>query len=238
MAKLLNIKNFNKPFEIKNKTETTAEIVLYGAIGESWFEDSISAKDFHKELKALSSDVKEIHLRINSPGGDVFDGMTIYNRLKQHKAKVIVYIDGMAASIASIIAMAGDEIYLGEGSQIMIHKPWTGMYGNATDFMEVIDRLDDIEEQMVSIYSKKANIDRSEIKTLLANETWMLSDEAISYGFADEVVEQEYNVAAKWNGKLQNAAWIKNKPEDIDNSQYIQSKIEDVKKSIEETLAR
>ena len=101
MGKLLQLNN--KPFQIRVKKDSKkAEINLYATIGSSFWEDSISAKQFSDELKNIG-DVEEITLRVNSPGGDVFDGLTIYNRLKQHKAKIIVYVDGMAASIASII---------------------------------------------------------------------------------------------------------------------------------------
>ncbi len=193
---LLAKKPTQRPFEIKNKSATKAEIVLYGAIGASWFEDSISAAQFSEELKKLDSTVNEITLRINSPGGDVFDGITIYNRLKQHKAKVIVHIDGLAASIASIIALAGDEIIMGEGALYMVHLPWTFGMGNRKDFDTLTARLMDVEEQLISIYAKKTKKSRSDIRKLLEDETWMDSAQAIEEGFVDSKAGETVAIAA------------------------------------------
>ena len=111
MPKILGFKsNGQKPLRVASKSATKAEITLYSAIGEGLWGDSISAKQFSETLNSIDPAVNEITVRINSPGGDVFDGVAIYNRLKQHKAKIIVHIDGLAASIASIIALAGDKI--------------------------------------------------------------------------------------------------------------------------------
>ena len=110
--KILNFKAKGKPLQIRSESATKAEIIIYAPIGQSFWEESVSAKDFSDQLNKLEPTVNEISVRINSPGGDVFDGIAIYNRLKQHKAKKIIYIDGLAASIASIIALAGDEIII------------------------------------------------------------------------------------------------------------------------------
>lgn len=193
MPNLIEMKDFKrKPFEIKNKTETVAEIFLYAAIGESFWEDSVSAKDFKEELKKLPANIKEIQLRVNSPGGSVFDGMSIYELIKSEKnkgRKVVAYVDGLAASIASVIIMAADEIIVGDGSMVMIHKPLTGVYGNSAEMERMINILDQIENQMVSIYAKKTGLSRAEISNLLAEETWMTSDEALSKGFVDNRFE-------------------------------------------------
>jgi len=235
VPKLLDIASRKQPFAIKNKSDTKAEITLYGAIGGGFFEDTISAKQFSDELKKLPDTVKEISLRINSPGGDVFDGMTIYNRLKQHKAKVTVYVDGIAASIASIIAMAGDEIIMGEGTQIMVHLPWTFAYGNARDFEETINRLDDITEQMISIYAKKTKKSRAEIKSMLTDETWLDSETAISEGFADKVVGESLGVAAS----LIDKKWLHKTPKNIKiQDEMVRSEVTNLKNKVEAFLAR
>jgi len=234
MSKILNIKEVDTKFKIYNKSQTHAEIVVYSQIGQSWFEEGITANTFHAELKELPESVKTIDVRINSPGGDVFDGITIYNRLKQHKAKVTVYVDGLAASIASIIAMAGDEIIMSEGSLMMVHKPMTMAYGNSVELEEVIQRLDDVEEQLTNIYKRRTMKDRSEIKKMLAEETWMSADEAVEMGFADRVMETEetLNIAA-----CSNLPWMKNAPQ-VDNSKAIKRQLNKFKEDVEGFLAR
>ncbi len=226
MSKIFNL---NQPFEIRNKTATKAEIILYGAIGESWFGDAISAKQFSDELKALPDTVNEITLRINSPGGDVFDGIAIYNRLKQHKAKVTVYIDGLAASIASIIALAGDEVIIGEGALYMVHLPWTWAAGNRNDLENTINRLLDVEEQLISIYTKKSGMSRSEIKALLEKETWMDADQAIENKFVDKKAEESVPIAASI---LSKASWINKMPKMKTQEDVGKTKIEDLKNRI------
>ncbi len=191
-----------------------AEIIVYGDIGASWFGDSISAKSFSDELAALPKDTEEIHVRINSGGGDVFDGLTIYNRLKQHKAKVTVYIDGLAASIASIIALAGDSVIMGEGAMFMIHKPWTIAYGNSNDFDETSRRLLEVEDQLVNIYLRRSSLTREEVKSMLKAETWMDAQEAKKHGFVDELQEDEFPIAASTLDKV----WIAKAPKRLASS--------------------
>ena len=195
----------------QNETQTSAEITIYAAIGDYGFEDSVSARSFSDKLKGLPETITQLDIRVNSPGGDVFDGVTIYNRLKQHKANVTVYVDGMAASIASIIALAGDEVIMGEGSQLMVHKPMSGVWGNSIEMMSVVDRLDDIEEQMLSIYQRRTGMDRSELKSMLAKETWLDADEAIEFGFATRKADgtEQMRVAAC---NMDKAPWIKKTP--------------------------
>ena len=237
MGKLLNIKK-DREFKVINKSITVAEIILYADIGEDWWGDgsSVSARDFNKILKDIPDSVNEIQLRINSPGGDVFDGITIYNRLKQHKAKIVVYVDAMAASIASIIALAGDEIIFGEGASMMIHKPWTRATGNSNDIMNVVDRLDEVEEQLVGIYARRTGMERAELKDLMAKETWFDAEQAIEAGFADRAMEQgeDFNVAASLDG----ASWIRNKPNFKNFNDIVKKEINTCKDDIENYLAR
>lgn len=234
MGDLIKVSN-KKPFSIKCKSQTQAEIIIYDAIGpyDDWGE--ISAKMIDRELKALPDTVNQIDVRINSPGGDVFEGFTIYNRLKQHKATIKVYVDGLAASIASIIAMAGDDIIMGEGSLMMIHRPWTFTAGDVSDLENTIDRLLDIEEQLVKVYQKKTGLDRSEIKSMLAAETWMDADQALEQGFVTELFESEEQIAAS---AIDKSKWIRNKPRVDDETKIVKSKITNFKKDIQGYLAR
>lgn len=225
---------------IFNSTKTKAEILLYGAIGASMWDDSyISAKDFSDKLKELPSSVKEIDLRVNSPGGSVFEGMTIYQRLKDHSAKVNVFVDGIAASIASIIAMAGDTITIGEGGFFMIHKPWTCACSNAFGLERQIEILDKIESQMVSIYARRTGMTVTEVQTMLLEDKdhWFTSEESVEKGFADETSDpsSQLKVAAMF---LPKADWLKTKPTiDVSNKE-IKNDLKNYKNSIDVFLAR
>lgn len=237
MPKLIELPKNNKSFSIINKTETSAEILLYSSIGESYFEDSISAKQFSEELKKLPSSVKEITLRVNSPGGSVFDGMTIYERLKTHPAKVTAYVDGLAASIASIIIMAADEIIVGEGAAIMIHKPMSFVAGNSLELERMIDVLDKIENQMINIYAKKTGMSRSEISSALAKETWYTSDEAIEAGLASKKFEakETLQIAASM---IENCPWFRNKPKIKNKNELVREKLKEFNNKAKDFLNR
>ena len=238
MPKILDFRaKSQQPFSIRaGKDKKSAEIVLYGSIGESWFGDSITAKQFSDEMKNLDPNVEEINVRINSPGGDCFDGITIYNRLKQHKAKIIVHIDGLAASIASIIALAGDEVIMGEGALYMVHLPWTFAMGNRMELDSTINSLMDVEEQMISIYSRKSKLSRSEVKKLLEAETWMDASEAIDKGFVDKKADEALPIAAS----AFDQKWIRKGPKSGFKSE--QAAVDTVKndliKKIQERTAR
>jgi len=224
MPKLIDLPE-KKKFEIKNKTETVAEVLLYGAIGEDMWGDSISAKAFTDALKKVPSSVKTIELRVNSPGGSVFDGMTIYERLKNHSAKVVAYVDGLAASIASIIIMAADEVVIGDGGMVMIHKPLSGLYGNSDDMERMIDILDKIESQMVGIYAKKTGLSRAEISAALSKETWYTADEAIEMGYADKLVASSESLQIAASAMAQNCPWLKNAPQMKSKNELVRQKI-------------
>lgn len=174
------------------------EIILYAGIGDDFWGDGsyVSARDFDKKLKELPSNVDHIELRLNSPGGSVFDGITIYERLKQHKAKVTVYVDGLAASIASVIALAGDEVIIGEGAFFMIHQPMTWSYGNVQEHERTIDVLSRIENQMMGIYLDKTDLTRAQLLDMISKDTWINSDEAIEWGFADKKSESGSEMSA------------------------------------------
>lgn len=165
-----------------------AEIYLYGVIGETWFGDGISAKRFADDLKGLGK-VKTIDLRINSEGGDVHAARAMYSLLVAHAARVIVHIDGLAASAASVVAMAGDEVEIAEGGFLMIHEAWTVAGGRAADFRRAADLLDTVNEQITATYAARTKADVAQIKAWMEAETWFTGAEAVAAGFADRAVD-------------------------------------------------
>lgn len=160
-----------------------AKLTIYGDIGESWWGESISANDVKNALDGIEA--KKIDVHINSYGGDVFDGVSIYNQLKNHEAEVTVYVDGLAASAASLIAMAGDKIVMNTGSQLMIHEASTFAYGNKNDIQKTLGALESIDKSIVDIYMTRYTGEREEIETMLTGETWFTSNEAVDIGLAD-----------------------------------------------------
>lgn len=183
------------------------EIYLYGAIGADWFGDGISAKVFADDLKKLGA-VSTIDVRINSEGGDVFAGKAMYSLLKEHKAKVIVHVDGLAASAASFIAMAGDEIEIDEGAFVMIHDAYGGARGRAKDLRDYADLLDSVNATIVDTYVARTKNDAATIKKWMDEETWMAGKDAVARGFADRLSGGK----AKARASIANAAIYSNLP--------------------------
>lgn len=178
------------------------ELLLYGIISDvSWWGDEITPKQFKQDLDALG-DIDELRVYINSDGGDVFAGQAIHSMLKRHKARVIVYVDGLAASIASVIAMAGDVVRMPRNAMMMIHNPWTFTWGNAEQLRKVADDLDVIRESIVAAYEDKSGLTRDELIPMLDAETWLTADEAVSKGFADEIEEAKKVAASLTGGRL------------------------------------
>jgi ATP-dependent Clp endopeptidase proteolytic subunit ClpP len=170
-----------------------AEIVIYDEIGAF----GIPAKAFLDELKALGP-IAELTLRINSPGGSVFDGVAIYNALKRHDAAITVWIDGIAASIASMIAMAGDEVVMPENAMLMLHDPSGLVMGTASDMRAMAEALDRMKAGMVAAYRDKSGRDSPEIEAVMADETWLSAEEAVALGLADRV-EAPVRMAAQFD---------------------------------------
>lgn len=168
-----------------NKTsDQNAEVFLYGDIG-GWM-DGIGADEFAREIAGLS--VETIDVRLNSGGGSVFEGQAIYNALNRHPAKIIMNIDGIAASIASVIAMAGDQINITEGSHVMIHKPWSMAMGDAESMRKEAEVLDSLESGIVDIYAARTGKDRKQLENWIGAETWFKGQAAVDAGFADAVI--------------------------------------------------
>lgn len=179
-----------KYFQIKKKTDKKGEILIYGDIvSEEWFTNDITAPGFKQQLDELGN-VSEIDVHINSSGGNVFEGHAIYNMLKMHKAKINIYIDALAASIASVIAMSGDTIFMHKNSFLMIHNSWIMTVGNAKELRDTADLLDKTDEASNQAYLDRAlNISEEELKELLDAETWLTASEALEKGFIDEILE-------------------------------------------------
>ena len=177
-----NLKNM---LEIKNFTDTTCDLYFYGDIVDSWlgaWDDTDQYPQAIKEFLDQAKD-KDINIYINSGGGSVFSGMAIYNMLKRHKGYKTVYIDGLAGSIASVIALAGDKVVIPSNAYFMIHKPWCSSAGNSNDFREMANTLDKIEEGIINVYSENLaeGVNIEDIKSMVNDETWLTGVEASKY---------------------------------------------------------
>src|SRR5699024_9980734 len=179
------LKKIPEKFNVKhNGEEKITEITIYGVIGDSWWSDSFSANDIDKALNEAGDN--DIIVNLNSPGGDAFDGISIFNRLKRHSGKITIHVDGWACSAASVIAMAGDEIMMELGSMMMIHEASSIVWGSKTDMRKEADVLDELEEGIIDIYMTKANIKREEVREKVDAETWFSASTAVELGFADK----------------------------------------------------
>lgn len=179
--------NNRKPTFSVTCAADTAEIYIYDAIGQDWF-GGISATMVKDELAKIKN-VKEITIHLNSPGGDVFEGNAIYNLLNAHKATKYVEIDGLAASMGSVIAMVGDEIRMAENAMMMIHDPRGGMFGTSAELRKQADLIDAVKDSLVGTYVARTGKTEKVVAALMADETWMSAKEAVEMGFATSVTE-------------------------------------------------
>lgn len=164
-----------------------ANINIYGDITSwEWLESDVSSYTLSKEIEGL--DVDTINVYINSYGGEVAEGLAIYTALKRHKAKIKTFCDGFAASIASVIFMAGDERIMSNASLLFIHNAWTIAEGNANDFRKQAEDLDKITQASINAYMNHVNITEEELKEMLDNETWITPQDALNMGFATAIV--------------------------------------------------
>ena len=193
----------NSWYTIRAQAQTQAvgaEVLIYDEIGAY----GISAKGFLAELGALP-DGTPIDLRLNSPGGSVFDAVAIYNAIKRHSGTVTVWIDGIAASAASYIAMAGDEVVMPENAFLMIHDPAGLVMGSATDMRAMAEALDKVKGSLLQGYAAKSGRSPEEIAPLMAAETWLDAKDALDLGFADRIAEP-VRIAAQFDvGRFRNA---------------------------------
>lgn len=174
------------------KTEEGRTLYLDGYIAEeSWFEDDVTPKVFKEELEA---EIGDITVFINSPGGDCFAASRIYTMLKEYEGKVTVKIDGIAASAASVIAMAGDEVFMSPTAMLMCHNPSTIVWGEVLDMKKGIEVLSEVKESIINAYELKTGLSRSKISTMMDKETWMSAGKALELGFCDDVLYTEEKV--------------------------------------------
>lgn len=202
-----------KAAKFTNKGKT-AEIWIYDDIGEGFF-GGISAKAFAEDMKEIKS-VEQITLYINSAGGSVFEGLSIYNQLVRHPALITVEIDGLAASISSLIAMSGDTINIAENAMMMIHKPLGGVMGTAEDMRSVADTLDKIQETLVETYVARSGQDSSVIQEMVDAETWLTAAEVLEHGLVDNITEAK-KLAAYVDVKKHN---FRNMPKELPTAIY------------------
>ena len=182
------------------KEKQTATLNIYGDIASCEMCGEVSAVSLSKQLEALG-DVNQIDVYINSYGGEVAEGLAIYNALRRHKAKVTTYCDGFACSIASVIFMAGDKRIMNESSLLMIHNAWTKAMGNSAELRKQADDLEKITQASVAAYKSHSSLSEEEIKALMDAETWILPEEALFYGFATAIEKAE-------NKKASQSAWL------------------------------
>lgn len=209
------------------RTEQNATINIYGDITSWAWEElgEVSAVNLSKQLDALG-DVDQIDVYINSYGGEVAEGLAIYNALRRHKAKITTHCDGFACSIASVIFMAGDERVMNESSLLMIHNAWTCVAGNADELRKQAEDLEKITQASVEAYKANSSLSEEEIKELMDAETWILPSEALEYGFAT-AIESGTNSNAKQNAFVQLFDIIKahqeaEKPEEEINEEEVE----------------
>lgn len=199
--------------DIENKT---ADIYIYGDITSwPWLESDVSSYTLSKELQELDESIEEINVYINSYGGEVAEGLAIYNALKRHKAKIKTYVDGFACSIASVIFAAGDERIMTDTSLLMIHNAWTWASGNAEELRKQADDLEKITQASINAYMDIVNISQDELKEMMDNETWLNGEEAFKIGFATKLVEVEEKEVATQSIRKSLMQKITKKPERI-----------------------
>jgi ATP-dependent Clp protease protease subunit len=189
-----------KFWEVKAKANKTGELLIYGDItSTSYWGDEITPKAIDSAMKELG-DIDTLNVYVNSGGGSVFAGMAIFNIIKRCKATTKnAYVDGLAASISSVIPLACDKVYMPSNSMMMVHLPSGGMRGNAEEMRKMADTLDKVRDTIIEVYKEKTGKDEEELKALMEAETWMTAKEAIEMGFADEL-QAEVKIAASTDG--------------------------------------
>ncbi|MDQ2822743.1 MAG: Clp protease ClpP [Pseudomonadota bacterium] len=173
---------------VRAAADDVASISIYEQIGASWDGSGITASRISGILRSLGA--RDIVVNVNSPGGDFFEGVAIYNLLRQHKAKVTVQVMGLAASAASVIAMAGDEILMGEGSFLMIHNAWAVAVGNRHDFLAASDQLAPFDAAMAEVYAARSGLSVEEAAAMMDKETWIGATQAIKDGMATGMIDR------------------------------------------------
>lgn len=172
-------------FDIQNKSEEAGEIHIYGSVtDQKWMNEDMTPAEFRDKINAFKA-IKKVDLYVNSAGGGVFAGLTIYNMIKRFTGEVIAHVDGVAGSIASVIVMAASKIHMPKNAMMMIHNPMAVAGGDAEEMRKVADALDKVKETIVATYKEHTGIEDKRIKKMMDAETWMTGEEAVALGFAD-----------------------------------------------------
>lgn len=183
MGKEVKVEKF---YQLKQSDESNTDLFVYGDITSLKWEDSdIGAFDIAKELSEVTTESLTVH--INSYGGEVAQGLAMYNLLKQFKGNVTTVCDGFACSAASVVFMSGKSRIMNKASLLMVHNAWTYTYGNAEQLRKAADDLDKVTEPSIQAYMEETGLSREAIVLLLKNETWLTPDEALEYGFATQI---------------------------------------------------
>jgi len=207
---LLNLKQGRRDwYSIKNQSADTAEVYIYDEIG--YF--GITASDFVKDLQNVSA--RSIELHLNTPGGEVFDGIAIYNALKMHDAEVTVIVDSLAASIGSVIAQAGDKVVMQKNASMMIHDAHGLAIGNSEDMRTLAELLDKTSDNIASIYAERSGTSADDWRSAMKAETWYSADEAVKAGLADEVGGDGSDSKNSWDLSVFNYAGRNKAPEPV-----------------------
>jgi len=178
-------------YAFKDEAEALS-IKIYDEIGDDGWGGGITTETINEQLQNAND--KPLNIYINSYGGEVFEGFAIYNTLKNYKGYKTVYVDGIAASIASVIAMCGNKVVMNKASMLMVHNASGLAYGNADEMKKVVNALEQINEVIRGVYMAKTGMDEDTIKNLMDNETYLKPQEALDYGFIDEILEEEKQV--------------------------------------------
>ena len=197
------------PFQFKNEVENGKHVLtLSGNVQKKYWRDDdvINAKDIRESLESVTDDIV---IKLNSPGGDVFEGIEIYNYLKDHPSNITVEVTGIAASAATFITAGANEVIMNVGTSIMIHEASTFTWGNKSDIQKTLNALETIDESILSIYSEKTGQSNDQLEEWMNEEKWFTADEAVEFGFADSVkrdnaesVESEESIEDIINSKV------------------------------------
>lgn len=192
MKKFWNWKNRTVLNQETNLEQTERVLFLNGTIAEdSWFDDDVTPQLFKEELVSGNGDIT---VWINSPGGDCVAAAQIYNMLREYEGNVTVKIDGIAASAASVIAMAGDKVLMSPVSMMMIHNPMTSAFGDSGEMQRAIDMLASVKDSIINAYELKTGLSRTKLAHLMDAETWMDAGKAVELGFADDIIKRNSGV--------------------------------------------
>lgn len=220
--------NLKDLLQVKNQTSTTADLYFYGDIVSSWWGAWDDTDQYPESIKNFLDEHKnkDLNIYINSGGGSVFAGLAIYNMLKRHEGQKTVYIDGLAASISGVIALAGDKVVIPNTASFMIHKPWGWTEGNANDFRKMANDLDSIEKCILNVYEEnlKDGVSIETIKQMVDKETWLTGEEACNY-FNVELGEEK-NIVACSSEYFNSYKHVPNKFKDKESKENIKNEIE------------